>query len=71
MTTEMMWLPILVVLAFVDVIAVGVVLAALLDRKISDTGKSSQFDLKFLFVATTIIAVHVAGVVGVCFHHRP
>ena len=71
MTTEMMWLPILVIVAFVDVIAVGVVIAALLDRKISETGKSWQFDLKLLFVATAFIAVHVAGVVGVCFHHQP
>ncbi len=71
MTTAMMWLPILVVVAFIDFIAVGVVIAALLDRKISDTGKSWQFDLKLLFVATALIAIHVAGIVGFCFHHQP
>jgi hypothetical protein len=71
MTTELMWLPILVIVAFIDAIVVAVVTASLLDRKISDPGKRWQFDLKLLFIATALSAVHVAGVVGVCFHHRP
>jgi hypothetical protein len=70
-TTEMMWLPILVVIAFIDVIAVGAVIAAMLNRKISDTSKSWQFDLKLLFVATAFIAMHKAGMVGFWFHHQP
>ena len=63
-----LWLPVSLLVAMLDIVAVAVWLAKSIDRRLGCSSSRWQFSLTWLLVAMTIIALHMAIIAAVLFN---